>query len=400
MKRSSNKSITATSIALTIILLASIVSISIARSKRVERQDDPTLKIGDRLQNELNRIVSAKKTKFPGALIYINGPEFGTWTGAAGLSDAATSAKAIPYDKFRAGSIMKPFISTVVLQLIEEGKLKLDDTMPNVLPKNITGKFVNSDKITVRMLLNHTSGIAECFDRKTHVQIASSPRKIWKMEEYLDISSAHGPDFMPGERGAYSNTNYILLGMIVAQATGNTWRDEVRNRIVKPLKLQNTFLPEPGDLSIPGDYLHGYMKIHRKIVDVTELDPSMADAAGGGALVTTAEDLSIFMSALLNGKLFGKKESLENMLKFLDVPKGRADPAGWIVGYGLGITRIVFPGGIEGIGHGGETAGYSSFVYYLPSKKITIAGAVNTSGWMDSHVQLLAPLLEILNSKG
>ena len=344
--------------------------------------------LASQLQAALQDAVDSPETHFPGALLYVSSPELGTWSGAAGLGDIETTTAMRPEDKFRAGSIMKPFVAVVVLQLVEEALFSLDDPLPAVLPESVTARFADSDQITVRMLLNHTSGILDWLTEAAIAEIVANPTKVWDMEEFLDLAAAQEPAFAPGEDYTYSNTEYNLLGLIIERATGRSWRDEVRGRVIEPLNLQNTHLPEPGDLSIPGDYAHGYHPIEGTLVDFTEVDPSMAGAAGGSALVSNLPDLVRFMGALLAGDLFQNAETLDEMLAFVDAPD-----EGGQVGYGLGIEQRMLPGGIEMIGHLGGTAGYRTYTGYLPAQDISIAMVVNVEG---DPTPVLFPALQIL----
>jgi D-alanyl-D-alanine carboxypeptidase len=345
--------------------------------------------LASQLQAALQDAVDSPESHFPGALLYVSSPELGTWTGAAGLGDIETDTDMRPDDKFRAGSLTKPLISVVTLQLVEEGQFSLDDPMTAVLPESVTDKIPNSDQITVRMLLNHTSGIAEWLNDAVFVEVLTNLEKVWEVDEFLDIAAAEEPDFLPGEGWAYNNTDYTLLGLVIEQATGRSWRAEIRERVIEPLDLENTLLPEPGDQSIPGNHAHGYFFYEGEVFDVSYLDPSMADAAGGHALVTTATDLARFLDAVLAGELFQNSGTLDEMQAYVDVPEG-FEP--WAVGYGLGLEEFEFPNGVKGVGHTGGTAGYIGYVVHLPAQDITIAGSWN----FGEYVELYLPLLEIL----
>jgi D-alanyl-D-alanine carboxypeptidase len=294
-----------------------------------------------------------------------------------------------PDDRFRAGSILKPFISVVVLQLVEEGALSLDDTLPDVLPEDVYSRFEGSDQITVRMLLNHTSGVPEWLTAAVNEEIAANPAKVWQVGEFLDAASAQPQAFAPGAGWAYSNTDYTLLGVVIEEATGNSWRDEVNGRVVRPAGLDDTSLPEPGDASLPEPSMHGYVNIGDQILDVTEADPSMAGAAGGGALVTTVSDVTEFWRAVLAGELFENEATLDEMLTFVDAPA-----EGGQVGYGLGVERYMLPGDIEIIGHLGGTIGYRSIIGYLPAQDLFIATAMNMQ---EDPTPVLLPVIEILS---
>ncbi len=341
---------------------------------------------------QLQALLDAAANKLPGAMLYISSPGSGTWTGAAGVGNIETGMPMRHDDKFRAGSIMKPFVSVVVLQLVEEGLISLDDPMTAILSESVTTKFADSDQITMRMLLNHTSGIPDSLTEAVYAEIATNPAKIWTDEEWLDISAAQEPYFPPGQGWQYSNTGYVLLGLVIEEITGSSWRESVRERVIKPLNLQNTLLPEPGDLSIPGNYVHGYHPINGEVIDITGVDPSMAGAAGGSALVTTTSDLSRFLDMLFAGELFQNAETLDEMLTYVDAPDEQGVPY-W---YGLGIEKYAFPGGIEAIGHSGGTAGYASDVSYIPALGITIAASVNVQDVASLFLEIIVPAVSII----
>jgi len=333
--------------------------------------------LASQLQTSLEEAVQSQETVFPGALLRVSSPELGTWSGAAGLANIEQATPMRPDNQFRGGSLTKPFVSVVVLQLVEEGRFSLDDPMTSVLPESVTAKFANSDQITIRMLLNHTGGIPEFIDMAMPHIIADLQR-VWQDYEWLDFAAAQEPLSAPGEAQYYSNTDYILLGLVIEQATGQTWREEVRERIFEPLKLENTLLPEPGDISSPPNQAHGYVDLGAGLLDVTEagIDPSMASTSGGQALITTAEDLERFLKALLAGELFQNAGTLDEMQTFVPWPEG-IPLSTWVEGYGLGLMKAVYPGGIEAIGHSGTSADFNAFVFYLPDQNITISGAVN-----------------------
>ena len=222
-----------------------------------------------------------------------------------------------PHDRFRAGSLTKPFIAAVVLQLVEEGRFALDDPITKLLPDQVTGKFANSDQITVRMLLNHTSGLPDFMDL-AGPELIAHPDKVWQVEEFLDFAAAQKPSFAPGKSQHYSNTDYLLLGMIIEKATGRPWREEVRQRIFEPLNLKDTLLPAPEETALPGDHAHGYADFGNGLFDATELvTASVVGAAGGQSLITNAPDLARFIEALLAGRLFQKTGTLDEMLTFV-----------------------------------------------------------------------------------
>jgi D-alanyl-D-alanine carboxypeptidase len=352
--------------------------------------------LASQLQAALQDAVDSPETEYPGAVLHVSSPELGTWTGAAGLGEIETNTAMRVNDRFRAGSLPKPFIAVIILQLVEEGIFSLDDPLPAVLPKSVTGKFANSDKMTMRMLLNHTAGLPDFMNLAGPEIMAAPPGKVWTEEEFLDFAAAQEPWFAPGEAQGYSNTDYLLLGMVIEEATGRPWREEFRERIIEVLDLDNTVLPEIDDRTIPGDYAHGYADFGTGVMDVTEMvTASVVGAAGGQSLVTTPEDLARFMDAALAGELFQQDDTLDEMLTWVDWPDGNP-LSPYLVSYGLGLAKADFGSGIEGIGHSGDTpGGYHFFVFHLPDQDITISGAVNAYDYQAGFL-LIPRALEIL----
>ena len=300
------------------------------------------------LQAVLEAAVASPETNYPGAVLHVSSPELGSWTGAAGLGNTETNSAMQPHDKFRASSLTKPFISVVILQLVEERLFALDDLMTSVLPGSITGKFANTDQITVRMLLSHTAGMPE-FIELAFPEIIAKPEKVWTAEEFLDFASTQEPWFTPGELVGYSNTDYTLLGMIIEEATGKSWREEIRERIFEPLNLENTLLPDPSDMTIPGDHARGYADLGGGIMDATEIvNASVVGAPGGHSMVTNAEDLSRFMDAVMTGKLFQEPGTLIEMLNSPDVGWFSNPDENLFSGYSLGLMEVDFGSGFEG----------------------------------------------------
>jgi D-alanyl-D-alanine carboxypeptidase len=198
----------------------------------------------------------------------------------------------------------------------------------------------------------------------------------------------HRRQFEPGEQYACSNTDYTLLGLVIEEATGEPWRAAVRERVIDRLDLESTSLPEPGDVSLRDNAAHGYELVDGELRDFSDVDPSMAGAAGGHALLTTTEDLAHFMDALLAGELFEQPETFDEMLTLVPA----ADVPGK-VGYGLGIERYELPGGVEMIGHLGTTAGYRAFVGRLLAQQIDIAMVITNQ---DDPTPVLMPALELM----
>ena len=351
---------------------------------------DPVL--ARRLQRVLRDALRDPATHAPGAVLHVRSPSLGAWTGVAGLGRIAPETLMRRGDRFRAGSIAKVLVAAVVLQLAERGRIALEARLPEVLPAEVVRRFPTAADVTVRMLLGHRAGIPEWTSPTVDRQIARRPETVWTVAEILDLAAAQPPVFSPGTGFSYSNTGYTLLGLVIERATGRSWRGEVTRRVIRPLRLTRTSLPAPGHRWIEGAHARGYAQVGGRIVDMTRVDPSMAGAGGGGALVTTVQDLARFLDALLAGRLFRRHQTLRQMLAM-----SPAQDEGGLVGYGLGIERHVLPGGVELIGHLGGTAGYRSYVGRLRRHGVTIALMLN---WQDDPTPLVLPAVEVLTTAG
>ncbi|MFF3764632.1 serine hydrolase domain-containing protein [Streptomyces sp. NPDC001922] len=279
-----------------------------------------------------------------------------TWFGTAGVADVRSKRRIRPDDRFRAGSVTKTFVATVTLQLAAEQRLRLDDTVERHLPGLVRGNGNDGRRITVRQLLDHTSGLFDytgdrelrdqSFGRGLPVHRAGSrtPRQL------VRVALRHPPRFRPGTGYRYSNTDYILLGLIVRQVTGHPYPAEIRRRILRPLRLSGTSFPGTRE-GLPAPHGRAYSTRppgpgghRRKRVDVTALDPSSAGAAG--EMVSTLDDLGRFLQALLSGRLLPAAQ-LERM----------RDTAGTHGKYGLGLFPVRLPCGRTLWGHNGVING-------------------------------------------
>ncbi|MCX4683648.1 beta-lactamase family protein [Kitasatospora purpeofusca] len=292
------------------------------------------------------------------------------WKGAAGTADFTTGAPVDPDGLFRIGSVTKTFVSTVVLQLVAEGRLRLDDPVEKLLP----GAVPNGRNITLRQLLNHTSGLFnytedDLFDHESDPARLQQWLETGRFTRYtpqqlIAVANAHPPYFEPGQGAHYSNTNYVVVGQIVERVTGHSWQQEVDRRIVRRLGLTRTFMPDHST-TIPGPHAHGYYDLPSGPADVTEVDPSMAGAAGAG--ISTTADLTTFVTALIGGRLLPRPQLAEMMAV---TPQSGQDA------YGLGLQRVSTPCGPVW-GHAGGIPGYNTFVYTDSDTRRQFAASVN-----------------------
>ena len=288
------------------------------------------------LQERVDRIVEAGS---PGAAIMFRN-DADPSSAAAGLADVATGRELRPGDRFRVGSVTKSFMATLVLQLVATGDLDLDAVVADYRP----GLLPDGDEITLRQLLNHTSGLYNYTDDPEFVEEALTGASFTP-RELIAWSVKHGPLFPPGDHHHYSNTGYIVLGILVRTAGEEPIRRQLRERIIEPADLASTSFPHY-QKEIHGRHAHGYER-DGELFDVTTLfSPSWAWTAG--ALISTPADLTAFYRALLTGELVGPA-LLEEMMDTV--------PAGPGEGYGLGISSVELPCGTAW-GHGGDVPGY------------------------------------------
>ncbi|MFF8259766.1 serine hydrolase domain-containing protein [Streptomyces virginiae] len=300
----------------------------------------------DTVQQNLNRLV--RSDGLPAALASVKERAGRTRTYVAGVGDLATGSK-VPRDgQVRIGSNTKTFTAVVVLQLVGEGRVDLDAPVDTYLPGLVRGEGIDGRHITVRQLLQHTSGLPN-YTEYDDLQ----PRPYHPLD-LLDIALRHKADFAPGAQWDYSNTNYVLAGLIAEKVTGRSLAQEIDRRIIQRLGLRHTYFPAPGDVTIREPHPHGY---HREsadgpLRDITEMDPSWSWAAG--QLISTNSDLNRFFSELLRGHLLPEAQLAQMRTT---VP---ADYFGRGAGYGLGlVSRPLSCGGVYW-GHGGSFPGYET----------------------------------------
>jgi D-alanyl-D-alanine carboxypeptidase len=262
------------------------------------------------LQQDLQRDLDAiTATGVPGVLAEVR-TGARQLRGTSGVADLDSGKPVNGNGFFRIGSNTKTFISVVVLQLAAEHRLSLDDTVGRWLPGVVHGNGNDGGKITVRELLQHTSGLHNYTD-DLQAQI-TSPKAYRKLEfhqfsrqDLLDIALAHRPDFAPGTGWNYSNTNYILLGMIIEKVTHDSWENQVTRRIIIPLGLHHTYAPDTS-IRLPRPHATGYLIFDKNTrIDTTAENMSWADSAG--ALISTAADLTRFWSAIGRGTLLSRR---------------------------------------------------------------------------------------------
>jgi D-alanyl-D-alanine carboxypeptidase len=272
----------------------------------------------------------------------------------AGVGDLSTGAP-VPVDGYiRVGSNTKTFTAVVVLQLVGEGLIGLDEPVETYLPGLLRGDGIDGNNITVRQLLQHTSGLPNYTDIFRDGLLPFQHRYMQPVH-LADIALERPAEFVPGERWGYSNTNYVVAGLLIEGVTGRPVIEEITERTIEPLGLRHTYFPNVGDEGIRRPHPHGYHTDDPAgpLVDVTISDPSFGWAAG--QLISTPSDLARFFTALLDGRLL-EPELLAEMQATVAAP----DLAEIVPGtrYGLGLTSTPLTCGGLAWGHGGDIPGY------------------------------------------
>lgn len=298
----------------------------------------------------------------PGVVLYVNSPE-GVWNGASGYASIENKVKMTPSHYHFSASVAKTYTATAVMLLVEEQLLELDQSIKTYLPKRIWSKLENTENITVRHLLNHRSGIPDFLDEiKYTLDILADPTQFNKAEDYLKYIYGKDVDFEADSRYEYSNSNYLLLALIMNNILGYSHTQYIREMILEKNGLENTYYEKGDGIQLPVETVNSYwdQDNNLSIVNVTDLQYiNQTLAIGEDGILATSADFGRFFELLLTGQVVSL-ESLEEMLTM----KGTTQEG--FYGFGLFWTY----GG--GVGHDGGYIGTSTSVFYFPEKGTTI----------------------------
>ncbi len=332
--------------------------------------NDPAT-LGDSLQQLLDERV--QEMQIPGSILRVETPSGEVWTVTSGIQQASTlenveadgwTGTPIATDQLytRIGSLTKSFTATLVCMLVDEGLVSLDSTVAYYL-SGFQPEIPNADIITVRQLLNMTAGLTNYTDVEAFYM--NLPPPYYTPAELVEMClDGGGTDFEPGEGWTYSNTNYVVAGLIAEAVTGDEYYELVENMIMRPLGMIQSSMPAPQDNFLPGPYWHGYSwdMPDGSLYDWTYQDPSWAWSAG--MAVSTVHDIAIWIQAVHRGTLLSPEMHGE-MYSWVDlgVPT---------VGYGLGISRFMTDSGYFMYGHNGSMPGYETAAYVIEGYTITV----------------------------
>ncbi|GAA4042435.1 serine hydrolase domain-containing protein [Streptomyces shaanxiensis] len=303
----------------------------------------------------------------PGAMARLDDHGAVHWA-ATGIADRRTGRTISNTDRFRIGSVTKIFSAVVLLQLADEKKLQLDAPVNRYLPG-----LLPDDRITVRHVLSHRSGLHDYTNEmfaRTVPGFEAVRTKVFTYRQLVERSLSKPRTTRPGGAYSYSNTNFVVAGMLIEKLTGHAVRTEYKNRIIDPLELRDTFYLHPAT-KIPGRHARGYLTpdtAGAALVDSTEQTVSWAQSAG--AVISSTRDLNTFLSALLGGRLTSRAQ-LDQMQRWV--------PSGTNQQYGLGLRRRHLSCGVSVYGHTGAVQGYYTYAFASKDGRRSLAALANTS---------------------
>lgn len=296
----------------------------------------------------------------------------GLWYGAAGMADIDRGIAMQPCHISKAASITKIFVGTLIMKIVEEGKIELDAPLTNYIAKKHTDKVANANKVTIRQLLNHTTGIPDLIDENSfYLAVLNNPGKFWEEEELLKYVYGVDALFEPGSQLEYSNTNLLLAAMAIEGATGRKQAELLREKVIEPLGLENTYYHWHDPL--PDFVAQGYYDLYNNGTIVNMSNFNTGSGNGYGGLYSTIFDLQRFIEALLREKTLLQPASLEEMIRISaeDIPDQE--------GYGVTIRKDFYdrPANEYGLGHRGRDLAYTADLFYFPNQDITLAYLIN-----------------------
>lgn len=355
---------------------------------------DPSLPLRDQLQNVVNHAV---ESGLPGVSLHVQHRQESISV-VAGVVDQSTGQTVTPSSLFHAASVGKTFTAATVLRLVDEGLFGLDDSIDSLLDPAMSTKIRNSDKITVRMLLAHTSGLLDYLQNQEFERaFATSPGRVWTPTELLDFSVAAGASLEPMSEFRYSNTNYVLLGVIAERAVRVPFAQIMREKILAPAGLKNTFgvfekmgQPAPARGYLTAGYVESLGLDLGQAGDGSDFDASSwlhSEGHGDAPIHSTASDLNAFVRTLVDGDTLLSASLKKEMLT-------PALPGA--TGYGLGIG--VFNNG-EVLEHGGGGPGVVTMMAYLPPRNLSFGSMVSGAekGFDEIHERYMEHLNRVLD---
>lgn len=334
-----------------------------------------------------------------GVSVTVISPE-GIWNGVGGMADAKNKIAMTPDHSLRIGSMTKMFAAATILKLQEEGVLNIKDKINKYISSDITNRIANANEVTIEQCLNHQSGILNYLSDEVFTGILNGTVSKFEAARTLKFIYDKPASDPPGKGRTYSNSNYLLLSLIINSVTSKPAYQVVTEKIITPLHLQNTF----ASTILPSSLTKSYFREKDKegeFIDVTHIDNNGAggqDALDGG-MIASSEDLANFVQALLTGKLLSQTSiNLMKTYRPIDPDYFGSDPEMTdFKEYGLGLMKLVTDQG-EALGHDGNVYGFNGKAFYFPAQKVTLVILTNyRSGDPNSQVKKLLNAKETFN---
>ncbi|MEQ9050334.1 MAG: serine hydrolase domain-containing protein [Marinoscillum sp.] len=304
----------------------------------------------------------------------------GTWVGASGMADIASDVEVNPCNTFLIASISKVFTATVVFKLVDEGLLSLNDPVNKWIEHSITDRIENVNESTIAHLLAHTSGIPDYYTLQFELDRINRIDNDWQQEDVLKYTYGKKATHAVGETYYYSNTNFLLLGMIIESATGNTLAKAYDTRVFTPAGLASAYYDT--EVPIPSGTVKGYVDIYGndQYVESEFLYKDELNTADGGIAIN-AYDLGLFFEQLMKGELISA-QSMQDMTNWFDLPEGWEDEDFGHFQNGLGLEHNRTPYG-NSVGHTGGIDGFLSIAQYFPEQDATFVLLVNSGSYVN-----------------
>lgn len=307
----------------------------------------------------------------PGISLLIR-DQHGSWTGTSGWADIDGRVPMRTCTVSKAASLTKTFVGVLALKLSEQGLINLDDHLDKWLPAEVLDKVRNARESTVRMLLNHTTGIADVIDdTQFYLSVLNNPPHKWTPDELIRFVYDDEPLFAPGADVEYSNTNFLLLAMVLDEALGTHHSAALRTQVLAPLGLNNTYYYWHDEL--PDNVAQGYFDLYNNgsIVNLTNYNTGSGNGYGG--MYSTVADLQVFIEALVRTRTLLRPETLDQMLTFTPTDEGynRAN--------GLAIFKDFLERAPDqfAYSHRGRDLGYTADMFWFPNQDYTMTYLIN-----------------------
>ena len=325
-----------------------------------------------------------RKQSLVGAVLLVKDQD-GLWIGSSGKADIASGVDMRPCNRFLIASITKVYTAAALFRYVDQGMIGLDDPVKDWVSSEISEKLANVDQSTIRHLLGHTSGIPDYYTMQYQLDIINSVHNGWRHEDIVEYAFGKNPTHAVGETYYYSNTNFLLLGLILEKVSGKSLEDVYRDEIFQPLNLTSAYFGK--ELPIPGDLVKGYADIYGndQFVESEFLYKDELNTADGG-IATNVYDLAIFMESLMNGDLISQT-SLSEMTNWFDLPE---DWSGGPLGHtqnGLGLEHFTTEYG-SAVGHTGSIFGFNTIIQHFPQEDATYILLVNSASFNSEDVKI------------